>query len=218
MSFFKRTGAHSEGKSPEGVTRYSRGWGELNKFLHEREGLRVLDFGTTSSANINYLTQLGHSVYMANAVSDAAAAEWRRPTAATGPGTDKDAETASFDVERFCSSNLSFSGRVFDVILLWDTASYLPPELVAPFFRRLREVLQPGGRLLAFFHAKTTGPETTFSRYQLSATDDLMVLRSGPYPVLGLYHTRQIEKYFAGFADTRFFLGKDNIREVYAVR
>ena len=214
MGFFKRTTDRADRVSGESTTRHSRGWSEMNKFLHSRDGLRVLDFGTTTPANINYLTELGHSVYMANPVSDAAAPEWRRPA---GDDT-KDGEEPEFDVDRFCAASLGFSGRVFDVILLWDTANYLPVSLVSPFFQRMGEVLQPGGRLLAFFQAKKTGPETVFSRYQLTATDDLLVLRSGAFPVEALYQTRQVDNFFQGFGDVRFFLGKDNIREVYATR
>ena len=104
------------------------------------------------------------------------------------------------------------------MILLWDTANYLPAELVIPFFRRMRDVLQPGGKLLAFFHAKKTGPETVFSRYQLTPADELTLLRVGPFLVEELYQTRQIDQFFDGFHDVRFFLGKDNIREAYATR
>ncbi len=216
LGVFKRTGGDSDRNPVERAARHSRGWGELSKFLRSREGLRVLDFGATSPANINYLTNLGHSVYMANAVSDAAAPEWRRPAAVEESG-GQDGET-EFDTERFCASSLAFSGRVFDVILLWDTANYLPPALVPAFFQRMGEVLEPGGKLLAFFQAKNTGPESIFSRYQLTDSEDLVVLRSGPFPIAGLYQTRQIEQYFKGFADVRLFLGKDNIREVYATR
>ena len=214
LGVFKRSGGDTERNTVERGTRHSRAWEELRKYLASREGLRVLDFGPTLPANINYLTELGHSVYMANAVSDAAAPEWQKPKA---EGDGKAGET-ELDVERFSASNLGFSGRIFDVVLLWDTANYLPAELVRPFFRRMHDVLEPGGKLLAFFHAKKEGPDTGFSRYQLTPTDDLIVLRSGRFPILGLYQNRQIENLFEGFGDLRFFLGKDNMREVYATR
>jgi SAM-dependent methyltransferase len=210
LGVFKRGGGDSDRSAADRTTRHSRGWGELSKFLASREGLRVLDFGPTLPANINYLTELGHSVYMANVVSDAAAPEWRKTGEAEGAG--------EFDVERFCAASLRFSERVFDVILLWDTANFLPPEVVTPFFQRMHDVLQPGGRLLAFFHPKKEGPDTVFSRYQLTPTDDLIVLRSGKFPILTTYQTRQVEQFFQGFEDVRFFLGKDNMREAYATR
>lgn len=213
LGVFKKAAGDPERGHAEHAVRHSRGWGELNKVLHASEGLRVLDFGSTSPANINYLTQLGHSVYMAHAVSDAASPEWRK----AAPG-DKQGDAVEFDTQRFCASNLDFAGRVFDVILLWDTANYLPTELVPVLFKRLGDVLQPGGRLLAFFHARTDGPAAPYARYQLTDSEDLNLLRSGSFPIQGLYQSRQIERFCEGYADLRFYLGKDNIRELYALR
>ena len=137
--------------------RHSRGWADLLQHLKSRENLRVLDFGATSSSNINYLTSLGHSVYMAHIVQDAAKPEWLKPVEGGAPGATE------FDVDRFEAANLDFSGRDFNVVLLWDTANYLPPAMVPLLFKRMREVLQPDGRLLAFFHGRKEGPGTIFS-------------------------------------------------------
>src|ERR1700749_1777 len=98
----------------------SRGWADVLAFLKASDSLRVLDFGATSPANINFLTSLGHSVYMANVVRDASKPEWKRQTDAG----------EEYDVEGFVKSGLVFSGLDFDVILLWDTATYLPAPLV----------------------------------------------------------------------------------------
>jgi len=210
---FKRD-AGSSLLSSERASRHSRGWNDVRTHLQKSDSLRVLDFGLTSPSNINYLTSLGHSVYMANIVQDATRPEWLKPPepdAAEGAARD-------FDVERFIAANLDFSGRDFDVILLWDTANYLPSPMVPALFARLREVLRPEGRLLAFFHGRLTGPETAFSRYQLSDSDDLLVLDGGNFPVRQVYQTRQVERFLEGFSNVRFFLGKDNVREVIAVR
>jgi SAM-dependent methyltransferase len=197
--------------SSERPARHSRGWNDVRTHLQKSDTLRVLDFGLTSPSNINYLTSLGHSVYMANIVQDATRPEWLKPASEEGGEPE-------FDVERFIAANLDFSGRDFDVILLWDTANYLPSQMVPALFARLREVLRPEGRLLAFFHSKLTGPETAFSRYQLSDSDDLIVMDGGSFPVRQVYQTRQVEKFLEGFSNVRFFLGKDNVREVIAVR
>jgi SAM-dependent methyltransferase len=207
FGIFKKDGGSS---AAEQTTRHSRGWADTLAHLKANEGLRVLDFGSTSPANINYLTGLGHSVYMANIVQDAAKPEYQKP--ATDGGKPE------FDTQAFIAANLDFSGRDFDVILLWDTANYLPAAAVTSVFERLREVLRPDGRLLAFFHGKTEGPGTHFSRYQLTDTDNLIMMPSGSFPVVAVYQTRQIEKFLEGFSDTRFFLGKDNMREVRAIR
>jgi len=193
-------------------SRHSRGWADLLEHLKSSENLRVLDFGATSPANINYLTSLGHSVYMAHIVQDAAKPEWLRPVEGGAPGQTE------FDVDRFEAANLDFSGRDFNVVLLWDTANYLPPGMVPVLFKRMREVLQPDGRLLAFFHGRKEGPETTFSRFQLTDSNNLLVQKSGEFPIQEVYQTRQVEKFLDGYSSVRFFLGRDNVREVIAVR
>jgi SAM-dependent methyltransferase len=214
LGIFKKDKAAGESGPGDRSTRHSRGWKEILDHLKTSDGLRVLDFGATSPANINYLTSLGHSVYMANIVQDAARPEWLKAVDPDAPANAK----REFDTERFATSNLDFSQRDFDIILLWDTANYLPPSLVPALFDRLKQVLRPDGRLLAFFHGRADGPGTTFSRYQLTDSDNLVMLNSGNFPVHAIYQTRQIEKFLDGYGSVRFFLGKDNVREVTAVR
>jgi Methyltransferase domain len=191
------------------VARHSSGWKELLKHLRSQESLRILDIGPTSSSNINYITNLGHSIYMANIVEEASKPEWIIP----GEG----GEPAGFDVERFLESNLSFSGRVFDVVIFWDTADYLPEPLLTPVFNRIHEVLQPGGLMLAFFHA-TTGPETSFCRYHLTDTEAVEMQKAGNYPLLHIFSNRKIENMLNKFSNYRFFLAKDSLREVIITR
>jgi len=214
FGIFKKDKAFEEAGPVERSSRHSRGWADILAHLKANEGLRVLDFGATSPANINFLTALGHSVYMANIVQDAARPEWRKPPeAGAAPGAKPE-----FDAERFATGNFDFSQRDFDIILLWDTANYLPPSIVPALFDRLNQVLRPQGRLLAFFHGRPDGPGTAFSRYQLTDGDALVVLSSGHYPVQAVYQTRQIEKFLQGYSSVRFFLGKDNVREVTGIR
>lgn len=189
--------------------RHSSGWKELMKHLQAQDALRVLDIGPTSSTNINYITSLGHSIYMANVVEEAAKQEWLIPGEAGEP--------PAFDVERFLEHNLNFSGRMFDIVILWDTADYLPEPLVAPVFSRIHQVLQPGGQMLAFFHA-TAATDTAFCRYHLTDTDVVEMQRAGNYPLLHSYSNRVIENMLRDFSSYRFFLAKDSLREVIITR
>src|SRR5580700_12087200 len=84
------------------VPRHSSGWNELLKYLRSQDSLRILDIGPTSSTNINYITNLGHSIYMANVVEEASKPEWLIP--------GKEGEPVGYDVEGFLKSNLNFSG------------------------------------------------------------------------------------------------------------
>src|SRR5580692_5072792 len=80
------------------VPRHSSGWNELLKYLRAQDSLRILDIGPTSSTNINYITNLGHSIYMANVVEEASKPEWLVPGEAGEP--------PGFAVDRFLESNL----------------------------------------------------------------------------------------------------------------
>jgi len=200
---------NTRGSDGNRVARHSSGWSELLKHLRTQDSLRILDIGPTSSSNINYITSLGHSIYMANVVEEASKPEWLVPGEAGEP--------AGFDVARFLESNLNFSGRMFDVVILWDTADYLPEALLSPVLSRIHEVLQPGGLMLAFFHATAT-PETTFCRYHLTDTDVVEMQKAGKYPLLQIYSNRKIENMLSEFSNYRFFLAKDSLREVIITR
>ncbi len=214
LKLFRRGGSAGEGHVPE-RTRPSRGWADVLAYLRAEpaRSLRVLDFGATAPVNINLLTSLGHSVYMANIVGEAQKPEWVKST-----GDGPKAKALEYDADRFKAANLDFSGRDFDIVLLWDTADYLPVPLVPILFERLREVTRPDGRLLGFFHGKADGPNVGYARYQLTDGPDLRIIGSEPLPVRQTLQNRQIEKYLDGFGTIRFFQGTDNVREVLAIR
>ena len=213
-SMFK--GSSNQKSQDARVPRHSSGWGDLLKHLQTTESLRLLDVGATSSHNINFLTGLGHSVYMANFVEDAARPEWRLPLEPAEDG--KSSVETSFDAEGFLVANASFAGRGFDVIALWDALDYLPQELVGPLVTRLHEVLAPGGKLLAFFHTKMALPESLFMRYHLTDTNTVQMQKIGVYPIVQTFQNRQIERLLQAFASYRFFLAKDGVQEVIATR
>jgi hypothetical protein len=208
-NLFGSRGTSSDRASAERESRHSSGWAQLQKHMASHESLRILDIGPTSAININYITSLGHSIYMANLVDEAAKPEWT---------IRDDTGNARFDVDRFIAVNLEFAERKFDVVIFWDTADYLPSTLVGPVIERVHAVMQPGGLLLGFFHSKATGAEIRFSRYHLTATDCVEIQRTGNHPLLNVYNNRQIEKLLHAFSGYRFFLAKDNLSEVIATR
>ena len=209
-SLFNNSRTPSQPGRGERESRHSSGWQYLQKHLSVNEGLRILDIGPTSAVNINYVTSLGHSIYMANLVDEAAKPEWK--LAAEDEGAPR------FDVESFLDANLNFMDRKFDVVTFWDTADYLPQELLDPILARIHEAMRPGGLLLAFFHAKAAGAETRFSRYHLTPTDTVEIQRAGGHPLLQTYSNRQIEQLLRAFSAYKFFLAKDNLSEVVATR
>jgi SAM-dependent methyltransferase len=173
--------------------------------------LRVLDIGPTSPSNINHLTSLGHSVWMADLVHEALKGEWVVPAQEEGrePG---------FDVDGYFDQNMSFGGREFDIVLLWTTLDYVPEGLIVPLVEKLYHSLRPGGRILALFHSKVSGPETAFCRYHLTDSDMIEMQESEAFPIRRVYTNRKIENLFSAFSNYRFFLAKDNLYEVIITR
>ncbi len=193
------------------VPRHSSGWSSLKKHLQAETNLRVLDVGPTSPTNINYLTSMGHGVWMADLVNEALRGGWELPPEEEGgqPG---------FNTRGFFQQNMDFGGREFDVVLLWTTLDYIPEELVKPLIAEIHQAMRPGGRVLAIFHTKTTGPDTAYHRYHLTDTDAIEAQETQPFPVRRVYTNRNFEKLFSAFNNTRFFLAKDNLYEVLITR
>lgn len=191
-------------KASAKVPRVSSGWNHLLKLLRADEGQRILDIGPTSSNNINFLTGLGHSIYMSNVVAEAADPKW----------ATEDAD-AAFPIEAFLTENLNFRGREFDTVLFWDTADYLPGGLREAVIERLYQALVPGGQLLAFFHTK---PENGFHRYHLREDGQVEAQLIDDQPVKEILNNRQVENLFSSYTSYKFFLAKDNLREVVVTR
>lgn len=184
------------------------------KHLKVEPNLRILDIGPTSPSNINFLTGLGHSVYMADIVHEAMKPDWIKTT----PEGEEATAAEQYDTEAFLEHNLEFSGRLFDVVLLWTTLDYLPEPIIAPVIQRFHASMEPGGQILALFHTKPAGDDTSFCRYHLTDSDNLEVQESERYPVRRVYTNRGIEKLFGAYSNYKFFLAKDNCYEVIITR
>jgi SAM-dependent methyltransferase len=192
------------------IPRHSSAWKDLLKYLKSEQGLRILDIGPTSPTNINFLTTLGHGVYMADVVNESVHGNWMSAPDENG--------VTHFDVEGFLDNNLDFAGREFDVILLWTTLDYISQDLVAPLIKRLRSSTRPGGRVLTFFHTRNQGPDTAFCRYHVTDSDTIESQETTGYKVQRVYTNRTIEKLFESYASTKFYLAKDNLYEVIITR
>jgi hypothetical protein len=192
------------------VPRHSGGWAALRTRLEAESGLRVIDTGYTSPSNINYITGLGHSIFQADMVYDAWTGNWQT-------GTDEEGKPV-WNVDGFLEQALKFSGRTFDVVLLWTALDYLPEPLVAPVVAHLFSAMNPGGQVLAFFHTRMQGPETVRSRFHLTPSDDVEVQSTQPFPIQRAFTNRSIERLFAGWPGHRQFLAKDGVSEVIITR
>jgi len=232
MKLFRGSSAGTgQGSTPaqrtQRLTRRSSGLAELAKTLALEEILCVLDLGPTSPANIRYLTERGHKIYSEDLL-----------VASTDPSLTRDEQgTAVLDSKKFLADNLVYSAAQFDVVLCWNLADYLDETLVKPVVGRLWSLLKPGGVLLAFFHTREAGPDAPCYRYHIVGADTLEMqhlearreMRKGPTGVMHtaitdgfrlqrVFNNRHIENLFRDFASIKFFLARDNVREVLVVR
>lgn len=210
------------------LTRRSSGLGELARLWDADSPLCVLDLGSTSPSNIRFFTERGHKIYSEDLL--VASTEAHLVT--------KDEEgKVVLDSRKFLSDNLVYPAAHFDVVLCWNLPDYLDESLVRPVMGRLWSVLKPGGMLLAFFHTKDAGPDSPCYRFHILDKDTLemqrIVLRRearrGPtgavHTAIGdgfrlqrVFNNRHIETLFRDFASIKFFLARDNVREVLVVR
>jgi 2-polyprenyl-3-methyl-5-hydroxy-6-metoxy-1,4-benzoquinol methylase len=206
--------AGAEGKhtsvSRKRFLRHSSGWGHILAKLKSEEGLRVLDVGPTSPGNINFLTGLGHSVFMSDVVESSAQEGWTQHSVDGAPDT--------YDVDAFLKSQMDFGTRTFDVVLLWDTLDHVPTPLVPGILGHLHASMVEGGEILAMFHTQQAKQRPARFRYHVTDGDSLEAQELAPVPMTQIYSNRAIEKLFSSYRTCRSFLAKDNIYEVIVTR
>lgn len=206
----------------ERIPRKSTGLNELVRTLARLDGQSVLDLGPTSPANLAFFTGQGQRTYSEDVLLASRAPDYK-----TG-GENGD---ATLNVDRFLAENLTFQKETFDAVLLWDMPDYLHESLVKPVVERIHTITKPGALMLAFFHTKDAGADAPYQRYHIASPDTLELQRI-PAPPPGredsgrnthfrlqrVFNNRHIENLFSEYRSLKFFLGRDNVREVLIVR
>jgi hypothetical protein len=195
--------------SGEKVMRRSIGFSEFLKWMAREEGLSVLDLGSTSPANITFFIGLGHRFHQEDLLR---LASDKSLIVSNGQGEK------TFDVDRFLAENLRFERQEFDAVMFWDLADYLPEPLVKPVIERIHVGMKAGAILFSFFHTKDAGAQVPFYRYNIASKDTLEMQPSTPYKLQRVFNNRHVENLFRDFSSIKFFLGRDNIREVLVIR
>jgi SAM-dependent methyltransferase len=222
MKFFRSSSNQTaDAGSPQKLSRRSSGVGEISRVLNSQEGLCVLDVGSTSANNIQFFTGKGHKNYSEDLLRSSLDPALRIPD-----------PLGKFviDGKKFLDENLVYPNNQFDIVLCWNLPDYMEESLVKPTIDRLWSVMKPGGLLLAFFHTRDAGPDSTCYRYHVTGTD-MLEMQEVKFAVPGhpasekqsprlqrVFNNRHIENLFRDFASIKFFLARDNIREVLVVR
>lgn len=220
--------ASSQPQGGQRLSRRSNCLAELSHYWSSEKGLCILDLGATSPTNIHYFTELAHKIYSEDLL-----------TSSTDPAlvTKDEQGNTMLDSRLFLTDNLVYAGAQFDVVLCWNLPDYLDESLVQPVVNRLWSAMKPGGMLLAFFHTRDSGPDAPCYRYHVVGPDTLEMqpiipkreLRRGPtgavhraidnrFRLQRVFNNRHIENLFHDFSSIKFFLSRDNIREVLAIR
>lgn len=202
--------------------RRSNGLSELTRALRTEEPRHVLDLGPTSPPNISFLTGLGHRLHSEDVLLASCDPSLLIP--------DSEGRMV-MDVARFMNENLLYDPESFDAVLFWDTPDYLHADLVKPVVQRIHRTLKSRGLLLGFFHTRDAGPNAPYHRYHIMSNESLELRRIPPavpgrkedrryhyFRLQRVFNNRHIENLFHDYASIKFFLGRDNIREVLVVR
>ena len=206
--------------------------GEVSRTLAAGEGLCILDLGATSPANIHAFTERGHKSYSEDVLLSSLDSSLIVRDEHHNLVLDEGKPV--LDSKRFLSENLVYPAGLFDVVFCWNLPDYLDESLVRPVIGRLWSVMKPGGILLAFFHTHDAGPDAPCYRYHILDTDTLEMQLIVPHPQASrapgsviaktkfrlqrVFNNRHIETLFRDFASIKFFLARDNVREVLVVR
>jgi len=195
--------------------------GEITRLLNSQEGLCILDIGSTSASNIRFFTGKGHKNYSEDLL---------RSSLEPGLRVQDGAGNTVVDDKKFLDENLVYANNQFDVVLAWNLPDYMEESLVKPTIDRLWSVMKPGGFLLAFFHTRDAGPDSTCYRYHVTESD-VLEMQEVKFALPGrpssekqsprlqrVFNNRHIETLFRDFASIKFFLARDAIREVLVVR
>ena len=204
-----RRGTDDEFVPGEKISRRSTGFSEFIRAISREEGLKILDLGSTSPANITFVTGLGHKFHQEDVLRLATDKSLIIPNGDGG---------STVDVHRYFDENLDFEREEFDAVMFWDLADFLPEPLVKPLIERIQIAMKPTGILFALFHTKDAGPGAPFYRYNIVSKDTLELQPARAFRLQRIFNNRHVENLFREYSSMKFFLGRDNIREVLVIR
>jgi hypothetical protein len=190
------------------VPRQSRGLEQFFFNLQGQVGLSILDLAGASQQNIDFLTSLGHKLYSANVIHSMEECFGLDPAGQTNPGR----------IEYFLRSNFDYPASTFDAVLMWDSMQFMGPALLNATVDKLANIMREKAYLLAFFTVNDKVQEVPSYSFRIQDAKTLLVTERGMRPTGHVFNNRSLEKLFGKFENVKFFLTKDNLREVIVRR
>ena len=193
---------------PETFRRKSNGLSHFFDTFPDRPNLEVLDLGGLTQSNVNFLSEHGCKIHALDLLADFDYCKEHLP----------DRQFDSQTAQQFIDEYLSYKVDQFDAILGWDTLEHLDADLLSLAVPWLGEILCPNGGLLTFFHTQSRGEMVRVYRYQIEDSQVLALQVRQQRTLPQTFNNRSLERLFGSFRSVKFFLTRDSLREVIAVR
>ncbi len=190
------------------VTRQSRGLEQFFACIRDQTGLTILDLGGASQANVSFITSLGHKLYSEDFLRGMQETFGEDDANQSNPGR----------IEYFLRQSLDYPDYSFDGVLVWDVLEYMSPPLLAAVIDRLSHITRPGSYMLAFFQSDERATSVPFYTFRIQDFNQIQVTSSGTRRPAQLFNNRTLERLFQKFDSVKFFLTRENLREVIVKR
>jgi hypothetical protein len=168
----------------------------------------VLDCAGANQDNIDFLIDLGHKVYTQDLVRSIDEAF----------GLDLTEQANASRIDYFLRQNFDYPSNTFDGVLMWDSLQFMSPALLNATVERLYDVMRPNAYLLAFFTAEERAPTVPSYSFRIGDNKTIVVTDRGMRPAGQVFNNRNLEKLFGKFESVKFFLTRENLREIIVRR
>jgi hypothetical protein len=190
--------------------RQSNGLDQFFTALRDRSNLSIIDFAGASQANVSFITSMGHRISSEDFM--------RSLEGIFGEDHFFEQQANPQIVDTFLQEALNFPPNQYDGALVWDCLQFLTPHLLQLTVDRLYDTLRPDSYLLAFFHANDKIKEIPLYQYRIQDQKTLLLTPRGVREQAQFFNNRALEKLFHRFQSVKFFLTRDNLREIIVRR
>ncbi len=192
------------------IIRHSPGLEQLFSSLPSKPAA-ILDLAGASQSNIEFLSGLGHRIYSDDMTRALEMAFGDGPDSFTNQSDPK-------RVEQFMAATLDFGVNALGGALLWDALQFLAPPLLADTLDQLFHIIEPGSSLLAYFNAEERTSMAPVCSYRIVDRKTVQITPKNRKRQAQFFNNRSLEKIFQRFNSVKFFLSRDNLREVIVRR
>jgi hypothetical protein len=191
------------------TSRPSRGLEQFFTYIRGQVGLSILDLAGASQENVTFITNLGHSLYSEDFV---------RGLDDTFGQKDANDQSDPARIDQFLRQNLNFEDNRFDGVLVWDVLQYMAPALLTATLERLQRMVRPQSYMLAYFHSGEKSNQVPFYSFRIQDQKNLLLAQRGLRKPAQIFNNRSLEKLFQQFESVKFFLTREQLREVIVRR